>query len=66
MAAKCEIQFPNGDLVPEAELDFIVSNTARPQIIYNNQIGFLENPKGTQVFHEKGCKSLWFTIRRTR
>ena len=66
MAVKCEIQLSNSDQVLEAELEFIISANTAPQVIYNNQIGFLENPKGAKVYHEPKCKSLWFVILKTK
>jgi hypothetical protein len=66
MAVKCDIQFPNGEETIEAELDFDVSGQARPRVIYNYQIGYLEHPRGDKVYKEKECKTLWFSIRKMR
>jgi hypothetical protein len=65
MSVKCVIQFPNGDRTQEAELDFDVADKTRPQVTFNYQIGYLEHPQGDKVFHEKDCRNLWFTIRKT-
>ncbi|MBN2353899.1 MAG: hypothetical protein JXD23_15095 [Spirochaetales bacterium] len=65
MSVKCEIRLSDSDQGLEAELEFVVFANAAPHVIYNNQIGFLENPKGARVYHEQQCKTLWFVIRRT-
>ncbi len=66
MSIKCDIQFPDSNEAIKAELDFDIAGHARPQVIYNYQIGYLENPRGDKVYHEKDCKTLWFTIRKTK
>jgi hypothetical protein len=66
MSVRCEIQFPDSDRIHEAELSFVVSGNARPQVIYNYQIGFLEHPRGDKVYNDKDCKTLWFSIRKTK
>ena len=65
MSVRCEIRFPNEDITRTVDLTFDVSPGSRPQVILNNQIGFLENPKGARVHHEPACKTLWFTIVKT-
>jgi hypothetical protein len=65
MSVKCQIQFPNGDQKSEVELDFNISGNARPQVVCNNQIGYLEHARGDKVYHDAKCTSLWFIIRKT-
>jgi hypothetical protein len=65
MSVRCEIQFPNDNQTQTVDLTFEISPGSRPQVILNNQLGFLENPKGTRVYHEPACKTIWFTIIKT-
>jgi hypothetical protein len=66
VAVKCEIQFPDNDQIIEAELSFDIPRNERPQVIYNYQIGYLEHPRGDKVYKEKACKTLWFSICKTK
>lgn len=66
MSVTCDIQFPDSNKTTTAELDFDISGQVRPRVTYNYQIGYLENPRGALVYRDKECRTLWFTIRRTK